>query len=372
VLSDAVSALLPMTFAGLADLLGDVLIQVPVTILAPAIAEPRGKNLFQVNIAWRRGATPRDLRIAGRTRRDELLTGAAVVDRFQSEASLLISGERQPVETEIWDADAGILMGATAATTILTNVHLAMHIIQHEPRIFTAPDIQGQPALERIGLTVTQLSVVGENASQDANFWLTRRQYLEEKCRLETTRDFVQYRPNPGSLNERARALADIRFLINAHGHQGVDLWDPYLTAKDLFRTLFWCSHSGAPMRGLTDGRDPPSSTQPGASATSAPAPSFGDRQKFVLNRDCGNRQGLRLEYRTRRGPKGWGFHDRFLIFPNRPEGPLAWSLGTSVNSLGLAHHILQRVPNPALVASAFEDLWTALDEIQHVIWRSW
>ncbi len=98
----------------------------------------------------------------------------------------------------------------------------------------------------------------------------------------------------------------------------------------------------------------------------------FPDRQRAVLERDAGNRQGLRLEYRTRRGPKGWRFHDRFLIFPNVPDGPRAWSLGTSVNGLGQAHHILQRVSNAAMVAGAFEDLWAALDEPQHVIWKSW
>ena len=91
-----------------------------------------------------------------------------------------------------------------------------------------------------------------------------------------------------------------------------------------------------------------------------------------TLERDKGNCHGLRLEFRTRRGPKGWAFHDRFLIFPNGREGPQAWSLGISVNSAGKAHHILQRVSNPALVAGAFQDLWSVLDESQHLIWKSW
>jgi hypothetical protein len=87
---------------------------------------------------------------------------------------------------------------------------------------------------------------------------------------------------------------------------------------------------------------------------------------------DCGNRESLRLEYRVRAGPEGWPFHDRFLIFPNGRNGPSAWSLGTSVNSLGTTHHILQKVSNPALVAGAFQNLWGALDRPHHLIWRSW
>lgn len=373
-LSDAVSAAVPVAFAGLADLLGDVLIQIPVTILVPSVTAPRGAEHSDVAVTWRRGSTPRPLAIAARTRWNDLLTGAAVSGRFQESVRLPIDNHRQPLETEIWDAEAGMLVGATAPTSILQRVELGMHVIEHEPRLFTAPNLEGQPVAERVTLTETRTSFVGEAAGQDANYWLGRRQDLEERRRLEETRDFKQYRPQPGSSDERARALADLRFLINTHGETGADLWDPYLTGGDLLQTLFWCRHSGAPLRALTDGRDPPSSSrcQSALFGPVAPKPSFPERQRTDLERDKGNCQGLRLEYRTCRGPKGWGFHDRFLIFPNGRDGPRAWSLGTSINSLGLAHHILQRVSNPAMVAGAFEDLWTALDEPQHVVWRSW
>lgn len=374
-LSDAVSVSVPITFAGLADLLGDVLIQVPVTILVPSITAPRGEEYSDVAVTWRRGSTPRPLVTAARTRWDELLTGAAVSERFTGGTRLLIDNHRQPLETETWDAEAGILVGATASTSTIKHIELDMLAIQHEPRLFTAPDLEGRPVSERVELVTTTTSLVGTAAGQDANFWFGRRQDLEEKRRLEETRDFVQYRPQVNSSGEQVRALADLRFLIDTHGQTGVDLWDPYLSAEDLLRTLFWCRHHGAPLRALTDGRDPLRDapcdcTTPQVAV--APKPSFPDRQRTVLERDAGNREGLRLEYRTRRGPKGWHFHDRFLIFPNVRNGPRAWSLGTSINSLGQAHHILQRVSNPAMVAGAFEDLWAALDEPQHVIWRSW
>ncbi|MCA0343183.1 MAG: hypothetical protein LCH99_26075 [Proteobacteria bacterium] len=374
-LSDAVSTVIPIAFASLADLLGDVLIQLPVTILMPSITAPRGAEHSNVIVTWRNGSTPRPLATAARTRWDELLTGAAVSERFTDSVQLPVDNHRQPLETEIWDAEAGILVGATASTSTIKRIELGMHVIQHEPRLFTAPDLDGQPIAARVKLTETKTSLVGAAARQDANFWLGRRQDLEERRRLEETRDFVQYRPQANSLTERVRALADLRFLIETHGQTGVDLWDPYLSAEDILRTLFWCSHSDAPMRALTDGRDPPRDSPQDCSAprkSVAPWPPFPDRQRAVLERDAGNRQGMRLEYRTRRGPKGWHFHDRFLIFPNMRDGPRAWSLGTSVNSLGHAHHILQRVSNSAMVAGAFEDLWAALDEPQHVIWRSW
>jgi hypothetical protein len=374
-LSDAVSAGVPIAFAGLADLLGDVVIQLPVTVLVPNATAPHGAAYTDVAVTWRDGSIPRPLAIAARARQDELLTGAAISERFTHGVRLSIDNHRQPLESEIWDAETGILVGATSSTSMVKRIGLAMHVIQHEPRLFNAPDSQGQPVAERVKLTQTETSFVGTEAGQDANFWLGRRQDLEERRRLEETRDFVQYRPQANSSAEQFRALADVRFLIDRHGETGVDMWDPYLSAEDLLRTLFFCCHSGTRLRALTDGRDPPRETLQDCSAPvepAAPRLSFPDRQRAVLERDAGNREGLCLEYRTRRGPKGWHFHDRFLIFPNIPDGPRAWSLGTSVNSLGQAHHILQRVSNPAMVAGAFEDLWAALDEPQHVIWRSW
>jgi hypothetical protein len=371
-LSNAIASAVPMAFAGLADLLGDVVIQVPVTILVPSITAPRHTEDSEVAVTWRRGSTPRPLTIAARTRWDELLTGAAVSGPFCTDVRLPINNHSQAIETEIWDAETRILVGATASTSIIKTVKLDIHIIQHEPRLFTMLDLNGQSLPIRVTLRDTSTSSIGEATGQDASYWLIRRQNLEETRRLEETRDFVQYRPKSGSFDEQKRALADVHHLIDMHGTDGVDLWDPYLTGDDLLRTLFWCGHSNAPLRALTDGRDPPgnsSSSAPNSGGTTLP---FAARQKSVLERDGGNKQGLRLEYRTRRGPKGWVFHDRFLIFPRGRNGPLAWSLGTSVNSLGLAHHILQRVSNPALVAGAFEELWSALDEAQHVVWTSW
>lgn len=326
-LSDAVSVGVPIALAGLADLLGDVLIQLPVTILVPSLTAPRGAEHSDVEVTWRNGSTPRPLVTAVRTRWDELLTGAAVSQRFTDCVQLPVDNHRQPLETEIWDAEAGILVGATASTSTIKQIWLNGHVLQHEPRLFTAPDLEGQPIAERVKLTKTRTSLVGMAAGQDANFWLGRRQDLEERRRLEETRDFVQYRPQVSSLAEQVRALADLRLLIDAHGQTGVDIWDLYLSAEDLLRTLFWCRHSGAPMRALTDGRDPPCDTPRDCSVPQesvAPRPSFPDRQRAVLERDAGNREGLRLEYRTRRGPKGWHFHDRFLIFPNMRDGPRA------------------------------------------------
>ena len=92
--------------------------------------------------------------------------------------------------------------------------------------------------------------------------------------------------------------------------------------------------------------------------------------QRNALNAIDSNWLGLRLEYRVKHGPAGFGFHDRFLIFPRTGEDALAWSLGTSVNGIGMEHHILQRVDNGQLIRDAFLELWEQLDQPEHLIWK--
>ena len=257
-LSDEVSKAVPMAFAGLADLLGDVLIQIPVMILATAARAPRGADRTHVNVVWREGAKPRALTMAARARWDQVLTGAAVGERFDHDVDLAISSHGEPLETEIWDAKAGILVAASAATSTLKSIQLNFNITEPEPRLFSASEDDGLPVPRRVKVSRTSSSIVGEETGDDVARWLGRRQELEERRRLDASRDFIQYRCTSGSLAERKRALTDLRFLVDMHGHAGVDLWDPYLTGDDLLQTLFWCPHADAPLRALTDGRDPP------------------------------------------------------------------------------------------------------------------
>lgn len=178
--------------------------------------------------------------------------------------------------------------------------------------------------------------------------------YTEQANRLAAERRFVQYRPAPGNGNAcRRKALDDLRALIVAYGGKGAWLWDPYLSANDILETLFYCPYQGVDLRGLTTAKGGP-----------------GDEIRQALDGCQSNWRGLKLELRVQNGSTGWDFHDRFLIFPSGPDGAMAWSLGTSMNSVGTAHHILQKVDNAQLVVDAFTDLWELLSESDHLIWK--
>jgi hypothetical protein len=77
----------------------------------------------------------------------------------------------------------------------------------------------------------------------------------ESKAAAEALR-FVQYGGSNKDRNaEQARALGDLRMLINRHGGKGAWLWDPYLSGTDLLNTLFFSPMANAELRGLTAGR---------------------------------------------------------------------------------------------------------------------
>jgi hypothetical protein len=84
-----------------------------------------------------------------------------------------------------------------------------------------------------------------------------------------------------------------------------------------------------------------------------------------------GNCKDLRLEFRIREGSAGWPFHDPFLIFPSDIGPATAWSLGTSVNSFGQRHHILQKVADGELIRQAFLELWDELSGSDYLVWSA-
>ena len=76
------------------------------------------------------------------------------------------------------------------------------------------------------------------------------------------------------------------------------------------------------------------------------------------------------MEIRCQWKGYGYHFHDRFLMVIKEDEKPRVWSLGTSINSLGNKHHIIQSVENPRMIVDAFEELWDELDSEECLVWK--
>jgi len=371
-LSEAIREFVPVGLASLSDRLGNIVVQLPVTVLMSKFTELRASGDFTLTIAWHPKASPRPLRASCIMDYDDAIPAFSSVTVQGSETLLPMHDGQGLHHGALWDDENRILLAATGGMAFINTVVMNLHVLDPEPRFFTMPDGQGGEKAVRFGLTPKPIqSVVGEPKRNPAEDWTRRRMYQEETDRLRAERRFVQYKPEPGQ-NLHERALEDVRFLINRHGEEGVWLWDPYLCAEDVINTLFYCRFFGAELRALTAGYIPPSgdqSMQPEGSLP--PSAQFAADQRTRLIGIKSNLRGLHLEYRMRTGSAGWGFHDRFLIFSATERAALAWSLGTSINSLGTQHHILQRVDDGQRISDAFAELWDALDQPEHLIWKT-
>jgi hypothetical protein len=316
----------------------------------------RQNNNLELKIAWHPKATPRVLRVNCDMEYDKLINGYASYEITNS-ITLLPMNYDYPHKGIILDDKNKLILAATRPSSFIKSVSFGMGIIEHEPRFFKINNKE-----IRVGLVHKQRNnLIGSPSSKVEN-WTQERLYKDEKERLRKSRKFVQYKPEPNK-NTHEQALTDIKTLINQHGENGVWLWDPFLSANDIINTLFYCSFIGTKLRAITN-LDTHSESESHGKTDQLKA------QKEIFNNLESNFYGINLEFRARIGNAGWEFHDRFLIFPDTQQGTLAWSLGTSVNSLGKKHHILQQVDDGQLIADAFMDLWNQLDKPDNLLWK--
>jgi hypothetical protein len=386
-LSEAIQKHVPLRLASLSDRLGNVVVQVPGSVLVANFAKGRNGEAI-VSVRWHPKATPRPLRATCAMQFDNTISAYASGTLKGSDLTLPMQDAQGTLRGVLWDDQYQVIVAATASTGFINTIGLNMHIADPEPRVFTIRNPDGSEERCRVGLWTSAYNAVGAPAPDRGEKWTHRRIYRDEAVRLAQSRRFVQYDPLPGQQDvEHDKALKDIRALINQYGEKGACLWDPYLSADDILRTLFYCSHDNSILRALTAGQEYPSGSIPKPTLASLRSqlmewlrqafwkprlkPSFAERQRTVLDAANSNFRGLRLEYRIKTGSAGWPFHDRFLIFPGEEgAGARAWSLGTSVNSLGKRHHILQQVDDGQLVMDAFNRLWDELGQSQHLVWR--
>ena len=365
-LSEAVSGLVPLGIAGLADRLGNIVVQFPVEAVR-AIFGNNG-SCYTVEIAWHPHITERQLTATAYDEHDKLAIAFGQEQATSGVVSLCADPDYGLLHGTVWDNENRVLLAATAGDAFIKTMTLNMAMGDHEPRLIPER-IDASEAKIRLKLShPSNLSLIGKNPKMSITEPIGQRIYEEELATLRGQRKFLQYGAGPRSgTSDRQQALSDVRSLIASFGASGVWLWDPFLAPQDILDTLFYNPTMGAPMRALTLLKVPvPACGELDSSTKDDRRKSYG----VALSSLPGNYHGLNVEFRSAHGPSGWDFHDRFLIFPKSAnDRARAWSLGTSVNSLGKSHHILQQVENAQLIADAFQLLWDAVAHRENVIW---
>ena len=415
-LANVVGQIVPIKLDGMSDRLGNIIIQLPVTVFSTVVRNSPGGE-HRLGIAWHPDVTPRQVQITA-----EILDNAAL-SSFDSavittgEATLELNARGGGGRIRIWDLEKRVLLCATPAMRFFTSLRMSTRAVGEgasaKSRKFRFTDFDGNECQKTICLKEpSELGrLIGSPPERPREPWVAQRVFRDSISSLRARKEFVQYGldadPNPPHASEtssdvqaagigqegplvyappkhkrKTAALEDLHELICEHGDEGVWLWDPYLNADDVLRTLFYCPHDGVRLLALTAGKTISDSTKTGE----APKPT-NDRESRIkarkkakhlkrllaekLESAKGNCLGLELEFRIREGGAGWAFHDRFIIFPRTQGSALVWSLGTSINSFGAEHHILQKVTHGEAIAQAFQDLWGQLQKEKYLIWKS-
>lgn len=191
--------------------------------------------------------------------------------------------------------------------------------------------------------------------------FISDRQYKLRMEELDRRMEFLQY--GLSGVSDREQALFDIRRMMNRGDGKLVYLWDPYLTAQDLFDTWYYTASFGLRLNCITSAGS--------HEKEKLSIRAWMQEQRRQLEQGS-NQYGISLEFRCQWGNYGYGFHDRFLMIVDKmgQSESEVWSLGVSVNSLGTQHHIVQKVLHPQPVVDAFENLWNMLSPEECLIWK--
>ena len=165
-------------------------------------------------------------------------------------------------------------------------------------------------------------------------------------------------------------ALHDIRAIINTQLLWDLDeirIVDPYLSPNDILNTVAFCEKPGIRVCCLTNihtiSRNKDAKAEILTDETQGTT--FDEIQNSFrkqLEDGLGRETDLQLSFRTVHGNNGSGFHDRYLILKYQVNKTRVWSLGTSVNSVGKSHHIVQIVESPTLIDNFFDEVWMQTD----------
>ncbi|MEL0642373.1 VPA1262 family N-terminal domain-containing protein [Pseudoalteromonas aliena] len=363
-LADGLLKYLPIDISSLSDRLGNVIFQIPVKAIQTRTTLLSNRKSIECKIAWHSNIQPRDLMICGYKEDDDFNKDDFHIVHYSktSESVTIPFNHKGAYRLTIWDVESELTLNSLAPSSFITTTAFSSNVMAHEQRELYHNDgsRSSVPLIIHSGT-----STVGDKPRKNTD-WSKVRIYENNRGKLRESLEFVQYNPKGKNKEiEHEKALLDIRSLINLYGENGVYLWDPYLSPNDIIKTLFHSRFTNSSLKAISSLKEPPIENKNNIN-------SIFDNYKIELESYPPEMKiGIDLQFRSPRNNNGWKFHDRFLIFPDFNKLPMAWSLGTSVNSFGQEHHILQKCGDARLILDAFNELWAEIDKDECLVWGS-
>jgi hypothetical protein len=354
--SDTIKQFVPIDLAVVRDRIGNFIFQFPITLLETDSKAKSEWDGIIINFIWHNKVTnPPDCLLEVESKIEQNYLGC-IIEEYNKELqqTITIGNMDQNVSIKIWKKEPNLIL-STFYGSYIREFDFNMGITSHEPRIFKSNE-------ESIKIEITSYDR-NKKKKTDYTKYINSSLYDADKKKLEQSLSFKQYR---GKKNDES--LADLRKLITQHDSNGVYLWDPYLRANDILKTLFFSTKAGVVLRAIASTY---SDIEKVYERKNKEPKDIILEERIIFENPCHNNFGLNFEFRMQHGMNGWKFHDRFLIFPgDELSKPKVYALGTSINSFGTEHNILQEVSHPQPVVDAFNELWDSLNKNDCIVWK--
>ena len=321
---------LDFKFEIIPERIGNFIFQFPVTILnVKQYVTTFDRTIISINLNKKLSETPNGI-VSVTSKQDGIIIGNSTkkLKEYNEEEFIFTNFSYDGIETTIYDLDNHLILYHDVGKYMYDFYINAKVVSPDYVREFYENDVPKTIHLNKISPIIKHRPA---NYNDDIN----RSVKYIRKIELSNKLSFKQYNKDP-------YAITDLQRLISENGENGVYLWDPYLTANEIFKTLYYSKTLNVPLKAITSKK---------AGKINEIKKEFKIEKQPNLN--------LNLEVRMQHGIHGYPFHDRFLIFPSKNiyEEPKVYSLGTSVNSFGNKHHILQLISYPDLIIDAFNEL---------------
>jgi hypothetical protein len=338
------------------DRIGSFIFQFPITLISgnALLSDDWCKAIVSIS-APQEINYQKDLFCYVRTTFDDVVTGFHCHEGVFENIELNL-GDSNNLEFKIFNRTNGLIYKNSMVNYLRSfNSNFGIGSSHSEPRIFS--DSNGT-RIEKKLLSYSMAITVGESISYDTR---TNKRILQNEIIRKSGR-FLNLHDG-----QREKALIFIRKAIDekAPTCSEVWLWDPFLRQPDIFDTLYFIENQDILMKCITSFKKNKRQENETCSFEQ-----FKEKEKNNFLNNSVNNLGINLELRVVHENFGFDFHDRFLfLIPiKKDEMPTVYSLGTSINSLGKTHHLIQQSLDPRNIVESFKELWMLLDNKESVI----
>lgn len=352
-----IKQIVPIDLSVVRDRLGNFIFQFPITILE---ADSRALNTWdgvELNLSWHTSIQKLpDCLLQVESTIDKNFMGCTIVDYNKSQKQIVNIGNLDQIsDIKVWRKEPSLILSSFHGTYI-REFDIRTGIINHEPRLF---ELNGN--MVEVKITSHEGNPKNTRKINYTNY-ISNNLYDSEKKQLEKSLSFKQYKKGLSG------GLEDLQKLIEQKDENGVYIWDPFLCSNDILQTLFYSRQGGVPLKAIGSINDAVKIVYKNKGKT---VENIIADYKAIFDNPKNNHHQLNLEFRIQYSNHGWAFHDRFLIFPSsNSKRSQVYSLGTSINSYGQNHHILQEVSHPQPVVDAFNELWEELNKPECLVWK--